>query len=523
MVGSGPAGVSCAQGLLARGVNVTLIDSGQYLEPNRLTQIEALAKSGSPAWTKEETQFLKEGMASSSSGILLKLAYGSDFPYREPAGATPFTCEGADTKPSYGLGGLSTVWGSAILPYRQEDLDGWPVTIGDLEEGYRAVLKWMPLAARCDDLASVFPLYSENYSPLPLSRQAAGLLKDLHTRKRELKNHGVLFGTSRLAVNPAQTESSPGCVACGLCMYGCPHRLIYSSDLTVKTLLTHERFHYRSGLTVRTVEEGDGGVTLTAVDEKGATVRLKGDRVFLAAGVLGTANILLRSTGQYDQPVTLKDSQYYLLPLLRLKGTADVATERLHTLSQLFVEIFDSAVSPYTVHLQTYTYNELFRDPVIAKLGPARPLFPLEAFVGRLLLFQGYLHSIHSPQIQLTLRRTSDGDQLTAVGVSNPETGKILRKLVKKLTGLARLTGLMPLFPMLQPGKPGRGFHSGGTFPMRSQPGPGETDIFGRPAGSKRIHAVDASVFPSVPATTITFTVMANAYRIGSLLEQYAS
>jgi choline dehydrogenase-like flavoprotein len=90
------------------------------------------------------------------------------------------------------------------------------------------------------------------------------------------------------------------------------------------------------------------------------------------------------------------------------------------------------------------------------------------------------------------------------------------------VTGLARLTGLMPLFPMLQPGKPGRGFHSGGTFPMRSNPRPGESDIFGRPSGMKKIHVVDASVFPTVPATTITFTVMANAYRIGSLLEQYA-
>ena len=521
VVGSGPAGVSCAQGLLARGANVTLVDSGQSLEPDRLTQIEGLAKSGFDTWTKEKTQFLKGGMESSSSGILLKLAYGSDFPYREPAGATPVTCEGADTKPSYALGGLSTVWGSAVLPYRQEDLDEWPITARDLEDGYRAVLKWMPLAARRDDLASVFPLYSENYSPMPLSRQAAGLLQNLDARKKELNTRGVLFGTSRLAVNAAPADG-PGCVACGLCMYGCPHRLIYSSDQTFHALLAHPRFRYRSGLTVRTVKEKDGGVVLSAVDQKNGTVQLEGDRVFLAAGVLGTAGILLRSSGQYNQPVTLKDSQYYLLPLLRLKGTANVSTERLHTLSQLFLEIVDPAVSPYTVHLQTYTYNELFRDPVVAKLGPARPFFPLEAFVGRLLLFQGYLHSAHSPQIQLTLQKTEGGDKLTAVGVPNPDTEKTLRKLVRKLTGLARLTGLMPLFPMLQPGKPGRGFHSGGTFPMRDNPGPGETDIFGRPSGMSRVHAVDASVFPTVPATTITFTVMANAYRIGSLLEQYA-
>jgi len=42
-----------------------------------------------------------------------------------------------------------------------------------------------------------------------------------------------------------------------------------------------------------------------------------------------------------------------------------------------------------------------------------------------------------------------------------------------------------------------------------------ETDTSGRPAGWRRVHAVDATVLPSIPATTITLTVMANAHRIG--------
>jgi choline dehydrogenase-like flavoprotein len=64
-------------------------------------------------------------------------------------------------------------------------------------------------------------------------------------------------------------------------------------------------------------------------------------------------------------------------------------------------------------------------------------------------------------------------------------------------------------------GAPGRGFHTGGTFPMCEDPGSFECDVFGRPGGWRRVHAVDATVLPSIPATTITFTVMANAHRIG--------
>ena len=68
---------------------------------------------------------------------------------------------------------------------------------------------------------------------------------------------------------------------------------------------------------------------------------------------------------------------------------------------------------------------------------------------------------------------------------------------------------------LLQMGKPGRSFHAGGSFPMRSKPGAFETDTLRAPGGLRRVHAVDATVLPSIPATTITLTVMANAHRIG--------
>ena len=51
---------------------------------------------------------------------------------------------------------------------------------------------------------------------------------------------------------------------------------------------------------------------------------------------------------------------------------------------------------------------------------------------------------------------------------------------------------------------------------MRERPGPLETDRWGRLHGLERVHLLDASVFPSIPATTITLSVMANAHRIAS-------
>jgi choline dehydrogenase-like flavoprotein len=51
---------------------------------------------------------------------------------------------------------------------------------------------------------------------------------------------------------------------------------------------------------------------------------------------------------------------------------------------------------------------------------------------------------------------------------------------------------------------------------MRDKPSGLESDVLGRPAGLQRVFVVDASVLPSIPATTITLPVMANAHRIAS-------
>ena len=60
-------------------------------------------------------------------------------------------------------------------------------------------------------------------------------------------------------------------------------------------------------------------------------------------------------------------------------------------------------------------------------------------------------------------------------------------------------------------------FTAAAAFPMRASPAAFESDLLGRPHGFTRVHAVDATVFPTIPSTTITFTVMANAHRIASL------
>jgi hypothetical protein len=131
----------------------------------------------------------------------------------------------------------------------------------------------------------------------------------------------------------------------------------------------------------------------------------------------------------------------------------------------------------------------------------------------RLVVMQGFLHSDDSSRIAITLRN-SPGARLELKADLNQGVKATVRKVVRKLLRNAWHLGAVPVQPMVQIAEPGRSFHSGGTFPMRLKPTANESDILGRPAGWQRVHAVDATVLPSVPATTITFSVMANAHRI---------
>ena len=527
VIGSGPAGVACASALLARGAKVKLLDAGVWLEPSRAEFVAQMRRTPPDAWQPGLVARLKEGTSANTRGIPLKLVYGSDFPYRECDQHVPADYHGVALRASLARGGFTNVWGAAMMPYAGHDMAGWPIQVSDLAGHYAAVLKITGLSAARDNLEPLFPLYQDRVSALDLSRQSAALLKRLERNQSRLAGAGIHFGRARVAVQVAQPAQPAGCCHCGLCMYGCPYGYIYNSESTLRQLQTLPGFTYESDVIVTNVRESSVKVFIEGYHRvTRAPVVTEASRAYIAAGSISTSQILLRSSSLYDKTVWMKDSQYFLLPLAMLAGSGDVRHESLHTLSQLFLEIMDPGVSPHTVHLQLYSYNDLIGQAVAGALGSlAAPFgFLARALETRLLIVQGYLHSEHSPRIALALRKGGPGraDRLDLAAEPNAETKPMLRRVIRKLLRHARHLGGVPLQPMLQIAEAGRGFHSGGTFPMRSRPAALESDTLGRPFGWQRVHAVDASVLPAIPATTITFSVMANAHRIGWLAANMA-
>jgi len=521
VVGSGPAGVACAAALLKRGHTVHMLDAGARLEPEREQIVARLSQSSPEEWSLEDRSWLTSGMNPDANGIPQKLLFGSEYPYRMTTSDLVISFDRVGLRPSFALGGLSTVWGAAMLPYAERDMVHWPITAQQLAPHYKAVLQLTGLSAENDDLAEFFPLFTDSPGRIEISRQAEAMRRALHRNRHNLRQRGIHFGRARIAVRAKHDTEHSGCVYCGMCMYGCPYGYIYNSAGTVKQLLSSAKLTYQPDTVITSVSEaGDEAVLRGNHRVTGERFEFRARRVFLAAGTIPTTSILLRSISAYDQPVQMKDSQYFLLPVMLTRRIGKVRQERLHSLSQLFLEMSDSEISPHLIHLQVYSFNDLIGKAIRKSLGLlAGPLCGLaRELENRLLLIQGFVHSAHSSKIAVTLRHDSvqDRDQLQLTANINPGAKKTVHRVVHKLMRNSFRLGAIPLPMLLQVAEPGRSFHSGGTFPMRQSPSKFETDVLGRPVGWRRIHAVDSTVFPSIPATTITLAVMANAHRIAS-------
>jgi choline dehydrogenase-like flavoprotein len=479
-----------------------MLDAGRSLDSARRVVVARLAAAEPAQWNPADVRHLKEGVEASANGIPLKRLYGSDFPFH-----TSLTIEysNAGARPSYALGGLSTVWGAGMLPFHPDDITDWPISPSDLEAGYRSVLAFMPCSGAHDDVEELFPLYSDSPLPLRPARQGEAFLRDTARARDALRKNGIVIGRSRLAVDGSS------CRRCGLCLYGCPYGLIYNSESTLQGLLELPNLQYEPGFVVDRLHEEGTSVHVEGHDlPTGAPRVFDAGRVMLAAGAISSTAILLASLNEYDEPIRLLDSFYFLTPLLRFQGVSGLENETLHTLSQAFILVRDPNVCPEFIHFSLYGYNDLMIPSLKATAGAVGGL---SAIFSRAMVCGGYLHSRHSPGIQLTLRR----DGILLEGENSAAAITMAKNAARKLLSQAARLRAIPLIPAMRFPAPGRGFHTGGSFPMRSERAPHTSDPEGRPFGFERVHIVDATCFTSIPATTITLPVMANAWRIANL------
>ncbi|RWD37131.1 MAG: GMC family oxidoreductase [Mesorhizobium sp.] len=524
IIGSGPAAAAAVLALSEKpDEKITVFDPGTLLDAETQEIISRLSKLRVDDWDAEDVRRVSlQPKQVRSDSLPEKRSYGSDFPFVNRGQLDGVHSEGRVNSAviSSAYGGFSNVWGAQIMPFSAATFKGWPFDFSDMEEHYRTILGHIPFAGESDDLEEWFPLIGSPDPLPPLAPRTQMVLANYDRHRDRVRSTGITIGRARLAF------SAPECQPCGLCMTGCPRSLIFSASHSFDGFRRSGRIDYRRGLlAVRVDQEGDTAVVQARELSSGRIQRFTADRVFVGCGAIGTTRLILGSRGS-DQPVHLSESAQFVLPMMSMKPTPDPRTRREFTLNQFNMVIGrdDEGFDVSQIHF--YPFNQAYYDALPGLLQHRAAAFATDRLLSRLTVGLGYLPSWASPKVRVTTQVSAAPDELpqitlTSEGFSEAKVrGKdmppMLPDVLKRIRRAAPYLDLWPVTPQMLWSGGAKSYHFGGSFPHASEPDSGSatTDRLGRLARWDRIHLIDGSVFPNVPATTFTLTVMANSHRI---------
>ncbi|MEZ4852613.1 MAG: hypothetical protein R3B93_29340 [Bacteroidia bacterium] len=497
IIGSGPSAIAALIACLNQQKEVTLLDLG--FTPD------------SPFQHHAQRPYNKNNYPQ-------KTTHGSDYPYWSPPNFSYLVKNPEGILSSFARGGFSAVWGAGILPYLPQEFTNWPINFQDLQPYYQKLHTFLPITGQPDLLEEDFSLFSQNPYPINPSSQFEKVFQSVHQYQNKLTEKGIFVGKSRLSI---QQHPQP-CTYCGQCIKGCPDQLIYSSSHTLEQALTSPLVTYLPGRKVEKFQSVSDGIEIEAFNlQTNQPEKFQAEKVFLGAGVLSSTQIMMRSLNAYGKTLSIKDSQYFLFPMLGPYASG-IMNEKSFTLSQAFLEIMNPEIYSQRIHLSLYGFSPFLKDYVYRKFGVFSQLVKpfLNYGIKRTFIAQGFLPSSESNEIHISLSKSEKDEFLITPNHSQKVQKKILN-LVKKLNQFRRETRLFGLSPLLNIAPIGKSFHLGGSFPMRKKPqSEFETGALGESPALPNVHLIGPAYFHDIASGPITYTMMANAYRITATLKK---
>jgi choline dehydrogenase-like flavoprotein len=462
------------------------------------------------------------GIAFGHTGAGAQLTPPRQFVCRGTDELTPVDSENFFPIESLARGGLAAAWGAGCPPFGEADLRGLPTSLADLAPHYEAVAERIGISGARDELLPFLGDLRTMQPAVDIDENAETILRRYVKRRERLNRDGLFVGRPRLAMlSRAHRDREPQRYQ-DMDFWSDHGRSVYRPQWTLEELRAHENFDYCSGRFVERFADsgGDGAEIVARRLADGETERHAGRRAILAAGTLGTTRIVLRSLGLYGRRLPLVCNPHTYVAMLNLAMLGRPARDARHSMAQLCAVYAPGGANAETTvgHLYSYRSLHLFR---LARDSPLPLPQSLRAF--RLLLSSLTLLVIQhadepGPEKTCTLAPGENGgpDRLLVSYRLSPQERAAAERIERSMLAGFRTIGCLPLRRM-QPGG-AASVHYAGTLPMTTD-GQGLTcDLDGRLRGTKAIHVADGSLFPRLPSRGLTFTMMAQADRIGNLI-----
>ncbi len=526
VVGSGASGVALSLSLLERGRKVLMLDVGR--EVPRAEHPDA----GFPAWRRTLADPAEILLGRSGEALVLPDNDGEYYGFPpgkqvifEGLEGFDWVAEGFAPLLSFARGGLAEAWTGGSYAFTAEELEGFPFPSGEMGEAYEAVAAEIGISGALDDLMDVFPHPVDPLPPVEADAHTARLLARYEAARETFRRkESCVLGRARLALLTRDRGERSACTRLGRCLWGCPRGALYTPSLGWTRCVERDGFTYRAGVRVLRVEASDGGrvrrLHLRPVSG-GAEEHLDVETVVLAAGTLATADIVLRSVGDggVDRLAGLMDNRQVLVPFVspRLLGKGfDPESYQYHQLAM----VIEPGGGERQIHGLITTLKTAMIHPVVQSL-------PL-GLKGAVRIFRDIHGALGLVNVNFAdTRRDESFVALEDVGGTTilrvhyepppiertrlPAGLRRVRRILRKLGAFAPRS-MAHVRPM------GASVHYAGTLPYSATGGDLTLDAAGRLRPFQNLYVADGSALPSLPSKNLTYTLMANAWRLGWVL-----
>lgn len=506
IVGSGPAGVSAAFPMIEAGRDVIMVDGSSWKG-----QFPPTAPSRS--WARFLGQDLEglipeDGLSPRLRLPALKTAIDE---YRALSG---IHAEGFFPASTYSRGGLSPFWGGFVCEFDDADLTGWPISYADLAPSYASVTRRIGVSGSTTDaMARFLGAAGPLQTPPPLGPATSRLLENFQRQSSKIEDFALGRARNALLTEPLGTR-----LACDLgfgCHWGCDRGAIYDSRYDLKTLLKTGRLRMIDDarvLSIRRIADG-----WRAVMADGCHLHVK--RVLLGGGPLSTTQLVLTALDDPPREIRLLSNPSIGTPLFMPGMLGQAPAERSHTLAQLcfrltygpekadylFGSLYEAAALPASFFVSRMPVGRRAGIELFRALAPA--LLVVGAFFPGSESNHAIRHEHRGGQIALNVQ-----------GGVAPDFGQRLAAVRARLARILKQLGAWTL-PGGTLADLGTDIHYAGTLPMGGSSALA-TSSHGEVLQAPGLFVVDGSAFSTLPAKSLTLTIMANADRVGRHLSR---
>jgi len=525
IVGSGPGGVHAAYPLCEAGLRVLMLDYGNRDEKYN----KIIPRQDFLTIRRTDKNQHRYFLGDDFEGILLgdirvgtKLTPPRLHVVADAKELMPVESDTFVANESLALGGLADGWGAGVIPFREEDFESMPIKLSDLKQHYRNVAERIGIAGGDDDLSFHFEKYGDTMPPLNIDTNAEKVLKRYRKLRRVLNNSGFFLGRTPLAVCSRPYRGRDVHQYHDMDYWTDTDTSVYRPRYTIEELKQHPNFSYVSNrLVVSFKERNNNLVDVIALVGKGSGRETYTARALvLSAGAIGSARIAIRSLNKYNVPVPILTNPYTYMPTININMLGHIPRDHRSSLSQLSAVYFPDASGRWPIISNLFSYRSLLTFKLLKEaplpqrecLAIMRILMPLFAII---TIFH---RDTPSPSKYCVLHKSSE-NALDVLEIYYRHSEEEIRRIEvneKAIKRIYRRLGCWAIKAIRR--APGSSIHYAGTLPMSKEERELTCNAEGRLFGTRSVYVADGSLISPLPSIVHTFTIMAIADMVGTLL-----